>query len=197
MNHCSWTKSCMSPGPFLGLVEGEWFECTDPAHADRPLFCALHAREFQRLNIRNVITEDGESTRNAHASPYLLYPRRMIDKAIADGKETHKGEPTEDALLAREWVAYRPDWKSPKDWYGSFEWCCHWLGLNIEQERNRATSEIDGGLANGILRFRQRLFSEKQHELVMRALGQPVQPAPVVVIAEAAQSENPQLEISW
>jgi len=174
LTYCRWSKACASPGPFLALIDGQWFECLEPEkELERELFCPVHAGEFQKLGIRNVITEDGESTRNARASPYLLFTRRMIDLAIQQGQETTaEGEPTDDALLTRQWVEYQPDWKDREDFYGSFEWCCHWLSAEVKQERERVLGLIDGGLFQAFLTVKREQFRRRQEELVKRAMEQ-------------------------
>jgi hypothetical protein len=167
---CAWTAACTKAGPLLAFIDGQWFECTDPAKADRPLYCQTHAREFQRLHVPNAISEYGESVHNPRANPLLLFPRKMIDKAIDDGQETMQdGEPTDDALLARDWLEYQPDHQNDEDFFGSFEWCCHWLTLDVSHERTRALECIHVGLFKAYQLAKRAQWQQRQKMLVIKA----------------------------
>jgi hypothetical protein len=171
--YCKWAQACTNPGPWLAWIDGEFYECTEPDKADRPLYCALHAREFKRLNICNTITEDGGSVRNAKASPYLLFCRRQIDTAIDDAKETDSvtGEPTDEAMLDRLWLERKPDHKDPEDFYGSFEWCCHWLSLDVEQQRKDAIDEVENSLARRLLAVKRKEWNRRKDDVLFRAMA--------------------------
>jgi hypothetical protein len=185
LSYCKWTRGCTNPGPWLGRIKGAWhdlirenFTAEDKqriaAEAESrgvKLYCVLHAREFDGLQIPLTITHEGERIRNPQATPYFLFARRMVDKAVDDGMETKKGEPTLDGLLARSWIQYKPDWKDRDDWYGSFEWCCHWLSLDVESERRRALHKIDEALTKQYLAEQRGRFELQMEEVVMQALG--------------------------
>lgn len=190
-NYCAWSKSCTSSGPWLALIDGDWHECMDPEDADLPLYCVAHSRQFDRLRLAS--DSDRESARQVSgrgrtsrrstalrdsthhtASAFHLFPLRMIHTATADAQEVMErgataGEPTWDALLARQWIEHQPDWNDAEDWYGSFEWCCHWLSIDVQEQRKRSIEEIDDSLARKFLRFRRNQLLGRQLEVLQNA----------------------------
>jgi len=194
---CKWTKGCTNPGPWLAWIEGAFYECTEPDKADLDLYCAPHAREFQRLNICNTITEDGESVRNAKASPLLLFCRRQIDTAIDDAKETDPctGEPTDEAMLDRLWLEYRPNKFDREDFYGSFEWCCHWLSLDVDVTRKDAIDEIENSLARRLLTVKRAEWEKRKDQALYRAMLNEEQAA--VRAAQMAAAKRSQLVMAF
>ena len=142
----------------------------------QPLYCVPHAREFQRLKVTNTtgqITEDGEQRNyDSRANPLLLFCRRQIDTAIDDAKETDPatGEPTDEAMLDRLWIERRPDHSDEEDFYGSFEWCCHWLSLDVEHERKDAIDEIENSLARRLLAVKRAEWNRRKDDVLYKAL---------------------------
>jgi hypothetical protein len=183
--YCKWSRGCNNPGPWLGRIKGAWHDLIRDSFADGDkqriateaesrgvkLYCVAHAREFDGLQIPLTIGPEGERFRNPMATPYFLFARRMLNTAVDDGIEAKEGEPTLDAMLARSWIEYRPDWKDGSDWYGSFEWCCHWLSLDVEKERSRALHVIDEALTRQYLAAKGSRFKLQMEEVVMQALG--------------------------
>lgn len=174
-------------------MDGEWHECLEPElvtavaekracfidrYADPPkqLFCRAHAQEFNRLKGRNsikVVTEDGEELQvDERANPLLLYCRRQIELAVEDGKAIDQyGLPTGEAVEARAWIEDQPDWRDKQDFVGTFEWCCHWLGLEVERARNEALREINksagwqrGSKARLTIEARERMMFRRREE---------------------------------
>jgi hypothetical protein len=143
----------------------------------QPLYCVPHAREFQRIRLTNTtgqITEDGEQRNyDGRANPLLLFCRKSIDKSIDDAKETDPvtGEPTDDAMLSRFWLEYRPDHKDEEDFCGSFEWCCHWLSLDVATERKDAIEEIEDSLARRLLAVKRVEWDRRKHDVLYRAMA--------------------------
>lgn len=95
-----------------------------------------------------------EAVRNPHANPVLLFPRRMIDDAVYQAKKTKAGEPPRESLFARQWIAMvtsstergfckHCNRNLPLAFMGSFEWCCHWLDLDVERTRREKLAEIE------------------------------------------------------
>lgn len=142
-----------------------------------------HAREFQRLRLTNTtgqITEDGEQRNyDGRANPLLLFCRKSIDKAIDDAKETDPatGEPTDDAMLSRFWLEYRPDHSDEEDFLGSFEWCCHWLSLDVEHERKEAIDEVENSLARRLLAVKRAEWNRRKDDVLYKALASQEQAA--------------------
>lgn len=118
-----------------------------------------------------------ERKRDGTAEPGLLYPRRLIDTALFDSKHTVNGEPTDEALLARFWIAQLVGKPKPREqflsdemhalylvayreaFYGSFEWACDWLSIDVESERTKLLEEIDMALAKAWLENRRTQFA--------------------------------------
>jgi hypothetical protein len=167
MKFCKWSESCSNPGPWLAYIDGQWFECVQPEKADKPLYCATHAREFlQPAQIPQTISEeDGEVSRNPKANPLLTFCRRMIETSTEDAQETfligpYIGEPTASAFNARAWFELRPDWHDKDEFYGSFEWCCHWLDIDIESTRSIRLRVIDHSLTEKFIALRREHFTK-------------------------------------
>ncbi len=163
----------------------------------RPIYCVPHAREFQRLNICNTITDDGESVRNPKASPLLLFCRRQIDTSIDDAKETDPvtGEPTDEAMLDRLWIEYKPDRSDRDDFYGSFEWCCHWLSLDVESTRKDAIEEIENSLARRLLAVKRAEWDRRKDQALYAALASEEQAA--ARMAQLAAAKRAQLVMEF
>lgn len=226
MAFCKWTKGCTNPGPWLGWIDGAFYECTEPDKASsayeeyaelvgkineladeakdgneearkllpqalhalcyekpQPLYCVPHAREFNRLRLTNTtgqVTEEGEQRNyDRRANPLLLFCRRQIDTAIDDAKETDPvtGEPTDDAMLDRLWLERRVDHKDQEDFYGSFEWCCHWLSLDVEEQRKDAIDEIENSLARRLIAVKRAEWNRRKEDVLYRALASQEQAA--------------------
>lgn len=84
--------------------------------------------------------------RDPRAQPTLCFCECIIRLAFHDACETHKGEPTETALEAQQWLEQRLDWTrlpgSPvppaevrAEFAGSFEWACGWLSYDPDYVR--------------------------------------------------------------
>jgi hypothetical protein len=106
-------------------------------------------------------------------NPALLFCRRQLDTAIDDAKETDSvtGEPTDEAMLDRLWLERKPDHKDPEDFYGSFEWCCHWLSLDPEKERKDAIEEIENSLARRLLAVKRAEWNKRKDDVLYQALA--------------------------
>jgi hypothetical protein len=74
----------------------------------------------------------------------LFLCRRLLETAFADATHTRNGQPTPEARDALTWIQTDCDWSTsglnpPAElrvgYYGSFEWCCGWLGLNPREVR--------------------------------------------------------------
>lgn len=77
--------------------------------------------------------------------PTLWFYWRFAMCTLADAMKSRCGVPTDDALLARAWIASSAggevvDGKRP---YLSFDECCHWLGLDADAERLACLEMID------------------------------------------------------
>lgn len=149
-------------------------ECDDPPVQ---LFCRGHAQQFNRLKGRNsikVVTEDGEEVVfDERANPLLLYCRRQIETAVDDAREMDPvtGLPADVAIEAKAWIEDVPDWHDKSDFLGTFEWCCHWLGLDVERARREALGKINASAAwqRGsktllLLKDRERMITRRREE---------------------------------
>jgi hypothetical protein len=76
----------------------------------------------------------------------LFLCRRLLETAFADATHTRNGQPTPEARDALDWIQADLDWSTsglnpPAElrtgYYGSFQWCCSWLGLNAHEVRER------------------------------------------------------------
>jgi hypothetical protein len=199
--YCKWAQACTNPGPWLAWIDGAFYECTEPDKADRPLYCALHAREFKRVKVKNTIgqfTQDGEQrVYDDRANPYLLFCRRCIDTAIDDAKETNPatGEPTDEAMLDRLWLEWRPDHSDPEDYYGSFEWCCHWLSLDVESERKDAIDEVENSLARRLLAVKRAEWNRRKDAVLYQSLT--LEQQQMVRMAQMLQMKQSQLVMEF
>jgi hypothetical protein len=167
----------------------------------QPLYCVPHAREFQRLKVTNTtgqITEDGEQRNyDSRANPLLLFCRRQIDTAIDDAKETDPvtGEPTDEAMLDRLWLERKVDHSDEEDFYGSFEWCCHWLSLDVVHERKDAIEEIENSLARRLLAVKRAEWNRRKADVLYKALASQEQAA--ARMAQMAAVKRAQLVIQF
>lgn len=92
---------------------------------------------------------------NISSCPALIYPRKLIELAFADARQIKEGRPTSQALDAVDWIMARTDWaklgidqrmevwRQPappedirKEFFGTFDWCCQWLGEDPAHVRN-------------------------------------------------------------
>ena len=81
-------------------------------------------------------------------TPALWFYFRMIEVAYLDARTEENGKPTDEALLARDWIArsggYSTEGQSAgKSTFVSFPECCQMLGLNPERERLALLDAID------------------------------------------------------
>jgi hypothetical protein len=123
-------------------------------------------------------TEDSKETR---AIPTLLAPRKMIDLALHDAKLCRQSEPTEDALIARNWIehkigrpdknlyqhnpAYRSAYKDA--YYLSFEWCCEWLEIkDCEAYRSDLIHQVEDAIAKHLYKVRKPSIEARMRELI-------------------------------
>jgi hypothetical protein len=93
------------------------------------------------------------SRRQFQYTPVLWFFYRMIEVAYLDGRSTARAEgplrpgesprlfPTDEALLARDWIARSEDAATRE--FISFPHCCRMLGLNAEVERAELLRRID------------------------------------------------------
>lgn len=98
---------------------------------------------------------------NISSCPALLQTRKLIELAFADAKQVKNGRPTEDALHAVDWIMGRTDWsklsietrmelwRAPappeeirREFAGTFEWCCQWLGEDPDKVRNTGLPDV-------------------------------------------------------
>jgi hypothetical protein len=97
--------------------------------------------------------ELGLESHETNAFPALLFARRLVEIAFHDALQCGSdGRPTERALEAWAWLTDRLDWtlhrhKPPpeeirSEFYGSFEWCCRWLGESPDQVRGAGLPDI-------------------------------------------------------
>jgi hypothetical protein len=102
----------------------------------------------------------------------LLFCKRLKDTAIDDAKETDPvtGEPTDEAMMDRMWIERKADPRDKEDFYGSFEWCCHWLSLDVERERKDAIEEIENSLARRLLAVKRAEWNRRKADVLYRAL---------------------------
>jgi hypothetical protein len=155
--------------------------------------CSKHYKPDQRTTggkskQKSFRTED---TRDTRANPLLLAPRKMIDLAVHDAKLCNDAEPTEDALIARNWIyqqigspdktlyssnpAYRQAYKDA--FYLSLEWCCTWLEIkDCEQYRQDLIHQIDDAIAKQWLKLRKPSFEARMRDLVGRELAKDFNP---------------------
>src|SRR5215469_291247 len=81
-------------------------------------------------------------------SPVLALCRAMVTGAFRDAIQCADGEPTPTAIEAVQWISARTDWthvpgcpippeEVRREFYGTFEWCCAWLGEDPDQVRQR------------------------------------------------------------
>lgn len=89
-------------------------------------------------------------------TPALWFYYRMIEVAFLDARTQEGGKPTDEALLARDWIATsemprygntvaaspRMVIRAPHE-FVSFPACCQMLGLDAEQERVALLDAID------------------------------------------------------
>lgn len=73
-------------------------------------------------------------------TPALWFYFRMIEVAYLDARTEENGTPTDEALLARDWIARS---KPGVHEFVSFPECCQMLGLNPERERLALLEAID------------------------------------------------------
>ncbi|HZP03430.1 MAG TPA: hypothetical protein VFB43_00925 [Terracidiphilus sp.] len=80
-----------------------------------------------------------------HYDPVLWFFYRFVEVAYLDAKTTlWSGEPSDEALLARDWIARSED--PPPHLihdFVSFPLCCRVLGLNPDNERTALLEAID------------------------------------------------------
>jgi hypothetical protein len=80
-------------------------------------------------------------------APVLWFYFRMIEVAVLDAHCGRLKEPTDEALLARDWIACsEPPPVFAERKCVSFEECCNHLGLNADVERLALLEEIDRGI---------------------------------------------------
>jgi hypothetical protein len=84
-------------------------------------------------------------------TPALWFYFRMIEVAYLDARTftmppgAEKLQPTDEALLARDWIARStPAGKGPD--FMSFPECCEMLGLDAERERTALLAAIDSAV---------------------------------------------------
>src|SRR2546423_420258 len=74
----------------------------------------------------------------------LWFYYRMIEVAFLDARTKEGGNPTDEALLARDWIARsQPPAAGAPHEFVSFPECCQMLGLDPEQERVALLDAID------------------------------------------------------
>jgi len=104
--------------------------------------------------------EYGLSRPADHVLAALLLMTRMIQKAFEAALETnYRGEPTQDALDAVEYIESRTDWtltrgaippeELRKEFALSFEFCCRWLGYSPQEIRERGLPRAHGNRETG------------------------------------------------
>lgn len=77
-------------------------------------------------------------------TPTLWFYYRMIEVAFLDARTQKGGKPTDEALLARDWIARStPPVARAAHEFVSFPECCAMLGLDAEQERLALLDAID------------------------------------------------------
>jgi len=76
-------------------------------------------------------------------TPALWFYFRMIEVAFLDARTQEGGKPTDEALLARDWIARSQPAEAGAHDFVSFPECCEMLGLNHEIERLALLNAID------------------------------------------------------
>jgi hypothetical protein len=76
-------------------------------------------------------------------TPVLWFYYRMIEVAYLDARPKENGAPTDEALLARDWIARSPSAPAGTHEFVSFPECCQMLGLDPERERLALLDAID------------------------------------------------------
>jgi hypothetical protein len=105
-------------------------------------------------------------TRERVHAPLLLL-RRLVETALADATRTSHGQPTAEALLAREWLEADCDWTRKavvpplalrqEGFPGSFSWCCRWLEVDpAEVRQNGLPFPVCSASARNWRRLRRR-----------------------------------------
>ena len=77
--------------------------------------------------------------------PAMQFWFRFVQTTIHDALQVEDEKPTDEALLARDWIARSEPGVAfnGKREFVSFDECCHWLGLNAESERVALLALID------------------------------------------------------
>jgi hypothetical protein len=80
-----------------------------------------------------------------HYDPVMQGWFRFIQTAIQDALQVAGDKPTDEAILARDWIARSEPGVAinGKREFVSFGECCHWLGLNAEAEMVALLAFID------------------------------------------------------
>lgn len=99
---------------------------------------------------------------STHVNPILRFCRALVENAFADARRVRRDGngrrvPTLESLEAVMWITSRTDWtamhKIPPaeiraEYWGSFEWCCQWLGADPDEVRARGLPQAWGGLTS-------------------------------------------------
>lgn len=81
-------------------------------------------------------------TRHVYHPAMWLY-LRMIQYAVIDATRGGRKRPSDEALLARDWIATSSGVGWRESGYLSFEHCCSVLGLDADAERVALLEQID------------------------------------------------------
>lgn len=77
-------------------------------------------------------------------TPVLWFYYRMIEVAVIDAHITEDGKPTDDALLARDWIACSEERPAGAAYeFVSFPECCKLLGVDADAQRVALLERID------------------------------------------------------
>jgi hypothetical protein len=87
------------------------------------------------------------SRRQWNYTPVLWFYYRMIEVAFLDARSKDGDRPTDEALLARDWIARSESVPPPAPReYVSFPECCQMLGLKPDVERVALLEMIDAAV---------------------------------------------------
>ena len=76
-------------------------------------------------------------------TPALWFYFRMVEVAFLDARTQEGGQPTDEALLARDWIARSQAAPAGSHEFVSFPECCSMLWLDAESERLALLAAID------------------------------------------------------
>ncbi len=107
-----------------------------------------------------------------HEKP-LSFWRRLIGTAVYNATRTREGQPTDAAILERNWIERRTDRTDREAWSVSFECACEWLDLDPAAERTRLLKEINDALVNAAVLHVGSIVYQRTAVVLSLATGVP------------------------